>query len=665
MGLVFAAHQLSLNRMVALKFLRDAAVADDHLLCRFRAEAESIARLDHPNIVKIHEMGDFQGLPYLCMELLEGESLRDRLVHGAYRLNGPGTSRSGALEKQREIARLVGSLARALEHAHQRHVLHRDIKPENIVIDPGGKPRLTDFGLAKFLEPRSALLVTTTFSQPGAPVGTPSYMSPEQADGSEATAATDVYGLGAVLYELLTGEPPFRGTSVAETLQWVKELPPRRPRSVHPFVDRDLETICLRCLEKDPFRRFASMAALAEDLEAWLDGRPIRSRRLGPLERSVRWMRRNRTGTALIGSLLVMLGLTLTFLVKIARHEETARIAAATLVEERHLRLMSAWETPGVTSLRISWSDLVLIGDGRIILEPEDAIRVSMGAEVTGNLMRGAKIRYPMLLRVGSDLGKRLGRPVIFDFVALKPGAGRLPSPAVEPVDVQVLEPLACLDLLERDPQVTVLGQRQQRRKGVLVVGVGSGIEQVGDLVGRTIAFGRQDDILTVRAKARLADASLAAARLRAVHLRDDTEAGDVGVRTAHSMRSHSRELAQRVARREADAAPTLSVRFELYRSLGLASIAEFECEGPILVARSGLDPRMVKALREAFCDGKNGAGTVETPISFDWEETLDVLVPMDNAALDNLRQAARQAARFDGQPNPFPSGSTASLKGN
>lgn len=289
MGVVFKARQRSLNRTVALKMILGGWFAAPDDVKRFRAEAEAAAALDHPNIVPIYEVGQHSGLHYFSMKLVDGGSLAARI-------------RQQRLEP-REAARIVTTLARAVHYAHQRGILHRDLKPANILLDPRGEPHITDFGLAKLLEGDGTLTRT------GAIVGTPGYMAPEQATSSNQplTTAVDVFSLGTILYETLTGRPPFHGDSVMETLQRVRERDPDRPSGVNPRIDRDLETIVLRCLEKDPARRYGSAEAMADDLDRWLAGEPVRARPVGDLARALKWAKRRPAITALSGTLLLLL----------------------------------------------------------------------------------------------------------------------------------------------------------------------------------------------------------------------------------------------------------------------------------------------------------------------------------------------------------------------
>src|SRR6266513_272418 len=274
-GVVFRARQKSLNRTVALKVSTLGQWASKAHLKRFRREAEAAASLDNPGIVPIYEVGERDGSCYFSMKFVEGGQL-DEVVRRV-----PMSIR--------QAAELIAKVALTVHYAHEHGILHRDIKPGNVLLDEKGEPHLTDFGLARLVETESS--VTHTLEV----LGTPSYMAPEQAVGNNAAvgSATDVYGLGAVIYQLLTGQPPFAGGTTYETIKLLLDTEPRQPRLLNPKIDRDLSTICLKCLEKDPKRRYSSAFALAEDLEHWLKHEPILARRAGILSRSKKWVQRN------------------------------------------------------------------------------------------------------------------------------------------------------------------------------------------------------------------------------------------------------------------------------------------------------------------------------------------------------------------------------------
>jgi hypothetical protein len=288
MGVVYRARQRGLGRLVALKMVLSGSHASSKELARFRTEAEAVARLQHPGIVQIYEVGEHNGLPFLSLELVTGGSLASRL--------------GGKPWPAERAASLVESLARAVHAAHRRGIIHRDLKPANVLLSEDGQPKITDFGLAKCLDSDHGQ------TQSGVIVGTPSYMAPEQASGSghRVGPATDVYALGAILYELLTGRPPFRAATPLETILQVAACEPTPPSRLRPRVPRDLETICLKCMHKEPGQRYSSGLELAEDCAAFLAGDPIRARPVGWLGRAVRRCRRHWIAATFLAVLLVL-----------------------------------------------------------------------------------------------------------------------------------------------------------------------------------------------------------------------------------------------------------------------------------------------------------------------------------------------------------------------
>jgi hypothetical protein len=300
MGVVYKARQKSLDRIVALKLLLFGPHAPPESVKRFRAEAVATAALQHPNIVAIHEVGVCEGQHFLVMDFVEGRSLARVISDFGFRISDFKRS-----------AGYLKTIAEAIHYAHERGLLHRDLKPSNILIDANDQPRVTDFGLAKRLEGDSELTVS------GQVLGSPNYMPPEQATGKRGTVSrrSDVYALGAILYHALTGRPPFVGEGLADTVQQVLNAEPVSPRVLNPRLSADLETVCLKCLEKEPGKRYATAQMLAEELGRFLEGKPVLAPPVGRFAKSWRWGQRNprlalATSAALVSLLIGMVGVT-------------------------------------------------------------------------------------------------------------------------------------------------------------------------------------------------------------------------------------------------------------------------------------------------------------------------------------------------------------------
>ena len=350
MGVVYKAKQASLNRIVAVKMILPARLIGEVPVRRFRVEAEAAANLQHPNIVAVHEVGVHEGQHYFSMDYVEGQSLAEMV-------------REHTLPAK-QAAEYVQRIAEAVHYAHQQGTLHRDLKPSNVLIDAHDRPRVTDFGLAKRLENDSGLTASKEI------LGTPSYMAPEQAEGNheQIGVASDVYSLGAVLYDLLTGRPVFRAATPVETLRLVIDTEPVSPRLLNPKVPRDLETICLKCLEKEPHRRYGSAEALADDSRRWLKGEPIKARPISLAARTWRWCRRKpalaATGALALAAITAALVLlTVAFLIEARARDEAARHAARLLFEQSYLRCSNVEEGQGILWLARSLQEAVKVGD--------------------------------------------------------------------------------------------------------------------------------------------------------------------------------------------------------------------------------------------------------------------------------------------------------------
>jgi serine/threonine-protein kinase len=391
MAVVYKARQRGLNRLVALKFLRWGPDSSAEERARFHGEAEAVARLKHSNVVQVYEVGEQDGRPFLALELLEGGSL-------ARWLNGtPWPARAAA--------DLVEPLARAVHVAHKLNIIHRDLKPDNILLTADGTPKVADFGLAKLLDGDGHQTGT------GSVLGTPSYMAPEQAQGRrrDIGPATDVYALGAVLYQLLTGRPPFRAETPMDTVMQVITEEPVPPARLNPKLPRDLESICLKCLQKEPHRRYASAEALAEDLRRFLEGRPIQARPVGRIERAAKWARRRPAAAALLTlTALLLLAAVGGLLWGQQRRLEQVRQQAEREQRTKYLnREATAALDEGARSLRKLHERLRDPQQAHVLLSDIDQWQALVQAG-QGALARGQALARSEPALLGEDLRQRL-----------------------------------------------------------------------------------------------------------------------------------------------------------------------------------------------------------------------------------------------------------------
>lgn len=401
MGVVFRARQVSLQRVVALKMILAGAFASPTEVKRFRTEAENAAALDHPHIVPIYEVGEHEGQPYFSMKLIDGPSLARWLAD-----RPPNRHRDA--RHQRTVAQLVAQVARAVHHAHQRGVLHRDLKPGNVLLQlPAGTPHVTDFGLAKRTEGG------VTVSRSGSIVGTPAYMAPEQARGEKGlSVAADVWSLGAILYEGITSRVPFSGDAPLDVLLRVIETEPAAPRAVNPAVDRDLQIVCLKCLEKVPGRRYASAAALADDLERWLRGEPIAARPAGSVERVVKWVRRRPAVAAMAAALVLVTALAAGGMIWKYLDAEHHRHAAeavseqlATAIDDEKEARRDADQARLLAERRLYGTRVLL---AQIAVDQVQVGQARRALDATDPALRGWEWRY---LDHASDMSRRTLRP--------------------------------------------------------------------------------------------------------------------------------------------------------------------------------------------------------------------------------------------------------------
>jgi serine/threonine-protein kinase len=370
MGVVYKARHRGLKRLVALKMILSGSMATPAERERFLREAELAANLDHPNIVPIYEVDDQEGRPFFSMKLVEGSSLSKQA--GRYR------------DDPQAAARLVSTLARAVHYAHGRGFLHCDLKPSNVLLDAQGKPYLTDFGLARRTGVDSSLSISGTI------LGTPSYMAPEQATGSRARLgpAIDVYGLGAILYELLTGRPPFRAPTIMETVVQLLERDPPPPRILRPEVPRELESICLKCLEKSPKDRYASAEALADELDNYVRGEDIQA--TGLISRLRRWNRREPELVARLGGLAIVAVLT-QYNYLFLTPEPSFRIHY--LIQA----VLTLWATSAVVFqvlLRRGWRS----DRARVLWSASDIFFLTLELKLLGRVETTLLVGYPLLI---------------------------------------------------------------------------------------------------------------------------------------------------------------------------------------------------------------------------------------------------------------------------
>jgi ABC-type phosphate/phosphonate transport system substrate-binding protein len=632
MGVVYEARRVDDSRRVALKLIRDLHSASPALLRRFTIEAEAVVRLEHPHIVRIHEAGECDGHPFFSMDYVEGEGLDVLIARGAFDLKRS----ANAPARQHDIARLMVRIARAVEHAHERGVLHRDLKPANILIDAAGEPRLTDFGLAKILQPNAEQTTPPALTTSGVAPGTPSYMAPEQVAGGEAGRAADIYALGAVLYATIAGRPPFQGVTPLDLFQQITRQAPARLRVFQPAVDAGLERICLKCLEKDPRHRYGSAGALADDLERWAQGRRIHARPPGAIHRTSQWIRRNPVGTALIASLCLGLFVSLALLKVVDGQRREIEADRDQTFDEGMQKVSQLWRDPATRSVMISARELAILAERSPATLRGARYQLTLGVSANDSPSSMAQ-RYARLLgHIQDGMSHHLGEKTIFHLRLMKRFNPNAETLAQGEADFLVLSAAEFIQARERNPDVTLVARTSGSREAVVFARTNSGIAQLSDLRGRTFVLPDARLSVAIQTRARLFDAGLRKRDFRSCASITDEGASDSGSASIAETVDH-------VLGGKADAGVTYRAQFERYRHLGLEALDAFPEAPGILAARAGIDHRLTAALHEVL----RASGTRP------WPESKFVAASEGSAGpavpeLGALLQAIGQAAAFE-----------------
>jgi len=587
MGVVYEAHRLDDDRQVAIKLIRDFHLAGPTALRRFMIEAEAAARLDHPNIVRIHEIDEHEGQPFLVVDFVEGESLNAK-IHQQH--NGHAGQAT-----QQEIAALVAKICRAVHHAHSRGVLHRDIKPGNILIDSGGEPRLTDFGLAKIIECSANDPDLPTLTTSADAPGTPSYMSPEQVTRGNVNIASDVYSLGAVLYALLAGRPPFQATTPLEIFKQIAEQRPPRPRSTQGTVHPDLETICLKCLEKEPHHRYGSALSLAEDLESFAAGRPITARRPGAARRTRDWVQRNPLGAAVIAVLCLGLSVSLALLNVVNTQRREIELDRDQAFDESMQTVSQIWRDPATKSVTISARELAILAGRSPAAARNARHQLVLGVSANDGPSSMAQRYARLLCSFQEEMSRHLGEKVVFHLRLFKRFNPNDEALVRGEADFIVVTAVEFLRAQARATNITAIAHANTSREGVIFASARSGVRTAADLRGKSIAFPDPDLSITVSAKARIMTADLSAADFPFV-----TNIIDQGSEAAQTIVSAS-ETIDRVLRGEVDAGVTFGGQFDRHKHRGLVLLDRFSATADVLATHAAVDPRFASALRSAI----------------------------------------------------------------
>jgi serine/threonine protein kinase/ABC-type phosphate/phosphonate transport system substrate-binding protein len=522
MGVVYRARQLTTDRIVALKMLLHSQQDSPVAVLRLQIEGEAAARLSHPNIVRILEVGEHEGQCFISMPLIHGASLQERIERGEYRSVGVERSSAAARQWQMKLVALLLSVTRAVEYAHTRGVLHRDLKPANILIDESGIPYLTDFGLAKLTD--SDLRPSET----NASLGTPVYMSPEQTRGEPLNVTTDVYGLGVILYELLAGRLPFRAQTSFELAREISLREPLAPRRLNPAIDRNLQTICLKCLDKDPLRRYGSAGLLAEDLERWQSGERVLARSAGHLRRGVRWTRNNPVAAALIGSLFAVLVALLSALYysnksEMAenefRREKEISAARARFAKDliwKETGIHTFWTSPDDPGKPIK-SDILHYAAGIEPIDPLGSllVRCRIGVLVEEKDAQAGLESYAHLLHYLEGRISNRSKTTQIDICPYKRKRSAIDALGRGDIDILKIGGASYVVAVNRYPGIKPVVAQLPAKTGAIFVRRDSGIDTLQKLQGRRIALGDINSTVSMWAIHRFAQSGVVATYTR------------------------------------------------------------------------------------------------------------------------------------------------------
>jgi len=562
MGVVYRARQVDLNRTVALKMILAGELASAAMVERFHVEAEAVAKLNHPQIVPIYEIGEHEGNHYFSMALVEGERL-DKAIR---RFVVPAPSRARTSERgavrdaQLAIAKLITTVARAVNYAHEHGILHRDLKPSNILLDAENTPHLTDFGLAKMIAQEGSLTET------GDVLGTLTYMAPEQAAGQRLSKSADIYSLGAILYELLLGQPPFRGETPAETLRQLAEQEAQNPRALNPLIDADLATICLKCLEKDPKRRYGSAGDLADDLERWEQFEPILARPARPWVRVQRWMRRNRMGTALIATLCA--GLATVLILWQLKRIETRRVDLTVKTFQRQIigeiTALGDKSRPYVEINSQAFAAAVL---GRLVSARKVEKVYCVALFIDRNPL-GTALEYgPLLSFLETAMSKVMNKQIALNVRLYRDEEAAVADLVAGEVHFMRMPPLSYVGAHSLNPDIRPLVRANKDWTAAIFTRLESGVDRLADLRGKSFAFGEETHMISFLAKATLAATGIYGTDLRAykfAHQLDHRASAAADVEWEHEENYSKSASIQAVLTGSCDAGVAILNRFYL-----------------------------------------------------------------------------------------------------